>query len=197
LNYPNRSIIRQSPPAKFCFDLFTVEHRRKFVEGPEVFHLFLICQLWKHHRMAHCLDELTVTEREAALRKLEAMPSDGLVIGLAHEIRNPLAGIAGVIEIVSRDLPPGSPARFVIKDAKEKAVRINRILIDLLETVRPMPPQFQVNEIEATAEHAVMFARQQAITKRIMIELEKDEDIPRFERSQSDQSGAAERGLRL
>src|SRR5271157_5190546 len=51
-----------------------------------------------------------------------------LATGLAHEIRNPLAGIAGVIEIVSRDLPPGSPARNVMEDAKQEAVQINRIL---------------------------------------------------------------------
>ena len=57
-------------------------------------------------------------------------------------------------------------------------MQINRILTELLETARPKPPQFQVNDIAATAEHAVMFARQQAITKRIMIELEKGEDIP-------------------
>jgi signal transduction histidine kinase len=37
-----------------------------------------------------------------------------LATGLAHEIRNPLAGIAGVIEIVARDLPSTSPARAVI-----------------------------------------------------------------------------------
>jgi len=101
-----------------------------------------------------------------------------LAAGLAHEIRNPLAGIAGVIEIVSRDLPPGSPARAVIKDAKEEAVQINRILTDLLETARPKPPQFQVKDIGATVEHAVLFARQQAITKRITIELNNDEEIP-------------------
>jgi hypothetical protein len=101
-----------------------------------------------------------------------------LAAGLAHEIRNPLAGIAGVIEIVSRDLPPNSPARAVIKDAKEEALQINRILTDLLETARPKPPQFRVTDICATAEHAVMFARQQAITKRILIELEKPESIP-------------------
>lgn len=101
-----------------------------------------------------------------------------LAAGLAHEIRNPLAGIAGVIEIVSRDLPPNSAARSVIKDAKEEAVQINRILSDLLETARPKPPQFQVRDIRGTAEHAVMFARQQAITKRIMIELHRDEEIP-------------------
>src|SRR5207248_9429225 len=36
--------------------------------------------------------------------------------GLAHEIRNPLAGIAGVIEIVMRDLPASSPAKVVVKE---------------------------------------------------------------------------------
>jgi signal transduction histidine kinase len=101
-----------------------------------------------------------------------------LATGLAHEIRNPLAGIAGVIEIVSRDLPPDSAARSVIKDAKEEALQINRILTELLETARPKPPQFQIRDIAATAEHAVMFARQQAITKRIMIELNLTDDIP-------------------
>ncbi len=101
-----------------------------------------------------------------------------LAAGLAHEIRNPLAGIAGVIEIVSRDLPPNSAARSVIKDAKEEAIQINRILTDLLETARPKPPQFQVKDIAGTAEHAVMFARQQAITKRIMIEFNSGESVP-------------------
>jgi signal transduction histidine kinase len=101
-----------------------------------------------------------------------------LATGLAHEIRNPLAGIAGVIEIVSRDLPPNSPARSVVQDAKEEALQINRILTELLETARPKPPEFRLSDICATAEHAVMFARQQAITKRIMIELEVTGAIP-------------------
>src|SRR5271167_816931 len=101
-----------------------------------------------------------------------------LATGLAHEIRNPLAGIAGVIEIVGRDLPPNSAARAVIKDAKEEALQINRILTELLDTARPKPPQFRVKDIGSTAEHAVLFARQQAITKRIMIELEVSGDIP-------------------
>ena len=101
-----------------------------------------------------------------------------LATGLAHEIRNPLAGIAGVIEIVSRDLPPNSPARAVIKDAKEEALQINRILTELLETARPRPPQLRVSDICLTAEHAVMFARQQAVTKRITIEMDVTGAIP-------------------
>ncbi len=104
-----------------------------------------------------------------------------LAAGLAHEIRNPLAGIAGVIEIIGRDLPPNSPARSVIKDTKEEAVQINRILTELLEIARPKPPQFRIGDLCTTVEHAVMFARQQAITKRIMVELEIKDVIPPVE----------------
>src|SRR5450756_500162 len=64
-----------------------------------------------------------------------------LATGLAHEIRNPLAGIAGVIEIIGRDLPSTSPARAVVKDIRLEIAQINRILTDLLETARPHPPQ--------------------------------------------------------
>src|SRR5664279_2292353 len=101
-----------------------------------------------------------------------------LAAGLAHEIRNPLAGIAGVLDIVSRDLPETSAAREVIHDAKQEVMQINRILTELLDTARPKPPQFRVGDMCSTVEHAVMFARQQAITKRIMVELEIKDVIP-------------------
>jgi two-component system, NtrC family, sensor kinase len=96
-----------------------------------------------------------------------------LAAGLAHEIRNPLAGIAGVMQIVGRDLPPSSPACDVVKDVQEEVVRINRIVSDLLETARPRPPEFQLADLNATVEHAVTFARQQVLSKPIDIELRK------------------------
>jgi signal transduction histidine kinase len=82
---------------------------------------------------------------------------------------------------VARDLPKTSPAREVIADAKQEAVQINRILTELLDTARPKPPQFRVTDIVATAEHAVLFARQQAVTKRIDIELEVKRAVPPVE----------------
>ncbi|HEX3322851.1 MAG TPA: ATP-binding protein [Terriglobales bacterium] len=96
-----------------------------------------------------------------------------LATGLAHEIRNPLAGIAGVIEIVGRDLPSTSPARSVVKDVHLEIAQINRILTDLLETARPRPPEMRASDLNATVEHAVMLARQQVLSKPIKIELEK------------------------
>ncbi len=104
-----------------------------------------------------------------------------LAAGLAHEIRNPLAGIAGVIEIAGRDLPSTSPARAVVKDVRQEIARINRTLTDLLETARPHPPQIRQSNLNTTVEHAVMLARQQVLSKPIKIELQKAPDLPEVE----------------
>ena len=104
-----------------------------------------------------------------------------LAAGLAHEIRNPLAGIAGVIEIISRDLPATSPARAVVKDVRLEIVQINRILTDLLETARPHPPQICRSNLNTTVEHAVMLARQQVLSKPIKVELQQSPDLPEVE----------------
>jgi len=104
-----------------------------------------------------------------------------LATGLAHEIRNPLAGIAGVIEIIGRDLPPTSPARAVVKDVRQEIAQINRILTDLLETARPRPPEIRASDLNTTVEHAVMLARQQVFSKPIKIELRKATALPDVE----------------
>jgi signal transduction histidine kinase len=97
-----------------------------------------------------------------------------LAAGLAHEIRNPLAGIAGVIEIIGRDLPKESPARTVLKDVRSEVLHINKIVSELLEIARPKSPDFRVADLNATAEHAVLFARDQATARGVSIDLVKD-----------------------
>jgi len=104
-----------------------------------------------------------------------------LATGLAHEIRNPLAGIAGVIEIVGRDLPATSPARAVVKDVRLEITRISRTLTDLLETARPRRPEIRRSDLNTTVEHAVMLARQQVLFRPITIELQKQPDLPEVE----------------
>ncbi|MBI3478523.1 MAG: HAMP domain-containing protein [Acidobacteria bacterium] len=104
-----------------------------------------------------------------------------LATGLAHEIRNPLAGIAGVIEIVGRDLPVTSPAKAVVKEVRQEISQINRILTDLLETARPRAPEIRTSDLNTTVEHAVMLARQQVISKPIKIEFTAGQDLPEVE----------------
>jgi signal transduction histidine kinase len=104
-----------------------------------------------------------------------------LAAGLAHEIRNPLAGIAGVVEIIGRDLPSTSPARAVVKDVRLEIAQINHILTDLLQTARPHPPDIRRSDLNTTVEHAVMLARQQALSKPIDIVLKKNAELPETE----------------
>jgi signal transduction histidine kinase len=104
-----------------------------------------------------------------------------LAAGLAHEIRNPLAGIAGVVEIIGRDLPSTSPARAVVKDVRLEIAQINHILTDLLQTARPHPPDIRRSDLNTTVEHAVMLARQHALSKPIDIVLKKNAELPETE----------------
>ena len=116
------------------------------------------------------------------MSRVEHMATLGeMATGLAHEIRNPLAGIAGVIEIIGRDLPSTSPARAVVKDVRQEIARINRIVTDLLQTARPHPPKVRKSDLNTTVEHAVMLGRQQALAKSTEIALRKDPSLPEVE----------------
>jgi signal transduction histidine kinase len=123
-------------------------------------------------------DEIERLHRTQMSRAEHLATLGELATGLAHEIRNPLAGIAGVIDIIGRDLPATSPARAVVKDVRQEISRINRIVSDLLETARPRSPQIRSADINTTVEHSVMLARQQALSKPITIELRKSPSLP-------------------
>ena len=129
-------------------------------------------------------DSRTEIERlhRTQMSRAEHMATLGeMATGLAHEIRNPLAGIAGVIEIIGRDLPETSPARAVVKDVRQEITRINRIVSDLLQTARPHPPKVRKSDLNTTVEHAVMLGRQQGFSKGVEIALHKDPSLPEVE----------------
>src|SRR6202049_4373542 len=125
--------------------------------------------------------EIEVLHRTQMSRAEHLATLGEMATGLAHEIRNPLAGIAGVIEIIGRDLPASSPARTVVKDVRQEIARINHIVTDLLQTARPHPPKVRKSDLNTTVEHAVMLGRQQALAKSIDITLHKDPALPEVE----------------
>lgn len=113
--------------------------------------------------LAAASTQITRAEHMATLGELAA--------GLAHEIRNPLAGIAGVIEIIGGDLPASSPNREVLKEVQREVLHIKQILSDLLDYARPKPPRVLAADLNTTAEHAVALARQQVLSRPIEIQL--------------------------
>lgn len=132
-------------------------------------------------RLRECNAEIETMHRTQMSRAEHLATLGELATGLAHEIRNPLAGIAGVIEIIGRDLPASSPAREMVKDVRLEINQINRILSDLLETARPHPPRMMKSNLNTTVEHAVMLARQQVLSKPIRIEFHQNPELPEVE----------------
>jgi signal transduction histidine kinase len=92
-----------------------------------------------------------------------------LAAGLAHEIRNPLAGIAGVVDVMQKELPTESASRAVMADVQHEIVHIQNILNDLLSYARPRPPTFHPANLNITVEQAVTLARQQVRTRPVEV----------------------------
>ncbi|MGB7845100.1 MAG: ATP-binding protein [Candidatus Acidiferrum sp.] len=101
-----------------------------------------------------------------------------LAAGLAHEIRNPLAGIAGVVDIMGKELPANSPSRAVIGDVHREILHIQAILNDLLSYARPRRPDFHPADLNTTIEQAVLLSRQQVRSKPIQVLFEPNPSLP-------------------
>lgn len=104
-----------------------------------------------------------------------------LAAGLAHEIRNPLAGIAGVTEIIARDLPTTSPARQVVGEIRQEVQQIDHFVSELLTLARPKPPELRPADLNATVEHACMLARQQATARGQELRLQPNPSLAAVE----------------
>jgi len=111
---------------------------------------------------------------QAELSRAEHLATLGeLAAGLAHELRNPLAGIAGVIDVLGQDIPENDPSKEIWSDVRNEIQSIQRILNDLLEYTRPRTPQKLASDINVTVEQAVHRAEQQALSKPIQFTLIK------------------------
>lgn len=90
-----------------------------------------------------------------------------LAAGLAHEVRNPLAGIAGAVDILGRELPASSPSRGIVREVQQEVRRIQTILNELLDYARPKPFDVRPADLNATIDHTVQLARQQTASRPI------------------------------
>ena len=101
-----------------------------------------------------------------------------LAAGLAHEIRNPLAGIAGVVDVMGKELSAESPSRAVLADVQNEILHIQNILNDLLSYARPRPPTFHPADLNITIEQAVMLAQQQVRTRPVKVTFTANRALP-------------------
>lgn len=92
-----------------------------------------------------------VTERREAERRLRAQESlakmGQLAAVVAHEVRNPLAGIRGAIQILSKRMP-GEEDRKVMAKIVERVDTLNALTEDLLVYARPHAPELASVRLE-------------------------------------------------
>jgi signal transduction histidine kinase len=106
-----------------------------------------------------------ITERkrlEAELVRAAQLSLIGeLAANLAHEIKNPLAGIQGAVDILIRRREDGDPERTVLEGVRREIGRIDGTVRALLERARPRALQVARASLTEVVNHAVQLARDQ------------------------------------
>ncbi|HDZ11002.1 MAG TPA: sensor histidine kinase [Bacteroidetes bacterium] len=92
-------------------------------------------------------NELQHADRLAALGELAA--------GIAHEIRNPLAGISGAVQVLASELDKDDPHREVMDEIQKEIKRLDNSLKNFLAYARPSEPKFQPFDIHDVIERAL------------------------------------------
>ena len=86
-----------------------------------------------------------ITERkrvEAEMREQAALTRLGeMATVVAHEVKNPLAGVRGALEIIGRRMPAESPNTDIIKEMVVRIDSLNQMVQDLLVFARPVAPK--------------------------------------------------------
>ncbi len=104
-----------------------------------------------------------ITERkrsEATLRAQTALVQLGKMAAIvAHEVRNPLAGIRGAMQVIGRRLAPGSAEHTVANEAITRIDTLNDIVQDLLLFARPRQPLLETVAVRALLNDTVSFLR--------------------------------------
>jgi PAS domain S-box-containing protein len=88
-------------------------------------------------------------EAERRLRAQESLAKVGQLAAIvAHEVRNPLAGVRGAIQILSKRIPEGED-RKVMARIVERVDTLNALTEDLLLFARPHTPELASVSLEA------------------------------------------------
>jgi signal transduction histidine kinase len=89
------------------------------------------------------LEELTETiHAEARLQRAETLAQLGaLSAAVAHELRNPLAGISGAVQVIAASLPEQDPRRGIMHKVEEQVRRLDGLVGELLDFARPPQPR--------------------------------------------------------
>jgi signal transduction histidine kinase len=123
-------------------------------------------------REEHVASRLHQADKLASLGELAA--------GLAHEIRNPLAGIQGALEIL-RDESGGGERESLFNQMLAETGRVNRTIESLLRFARPSRPRPVPTDVESLLKDTVQLLEHGLRKRRVTLAVSTAPDLPRFQ----------------
>ena len=101
-----------------------------------------------------------------------------LTSSVAHDIRNPLAGIAAGIDYLGRGIPADDPKHGHLAYVTREVRRLDRIVSDLSVATRPREPQRQALKIEVLIQEALRAIESRPEAAETRFELALAADLP-------------------
>jgi signal transduction histidine kinase len=112
------------------------------------------------------------------LKRIEMMASLGeLATAVAHEIKNPLAGISGAIQVMSEDLQDNEPRKEIINDVLKEIERLDRTVRNLLSFAKPGKPNKEEVSIRTMIESVINLIKSRAEKQLVHIKFDSAEDV--------------------
>jgi signal transduction histidine kinase len=126
--------------------------------------------------------DLTQIEHKAEQERLkDRLATLGqMAASLAHEMRNPLAGIEVSCQLLKRRLPDANGGRDLLDKITSEVRRLNSTLTQTLEYVRPVTPSFTEGELVPVLEEAIATARGRAEREGLVVRRRFAGSLPRF-----------------
>ncbi len=95
------------------------------------------------------------------MERVDRLASVGeMAAGLAHEIKNPLAGISGAINVLADDYADGDSRREIMQQIQSQIGRLDKTVNDLLYFGRPGQPEFAFADINTLLKQTLLFVAQ-------------------------------------
>ncbi len=102
------------------------------------------------------------------MEKAEHLASIGeLAAGLAHEIRNPITGMKGALEIINQKTDESDPKKEIFTEILLQIEKINKIIQDLLSYAKPKEMSVSFVNPNECVKNAVKLAKPQINNKDI------------------------------
>jgi len=131
---------------------------------------YLLVTLKDLTQMRRMQQELRRHERLATLGQLSA--------GVAHEIRNPLAGIGTSAQVLLKRFEPRDDRARFVHVILDEVARLDRIVTSLLQYARPRTPELRSSTLIACVDKVVALAADQIQQANVELEVEVAPRLP-------------------